>query len=139
MQPLQPLECGICGRIFRTLHDYNDHEAKKLIVNGKVVGEYDIDKALYITRRTPRKHYMIKFHAYPISVKILETLKSQGIESILIIEENRADGKEVYYMASVKDYDNCAVFQEEGYDPQKAFPLERMKILKTTYMNEVIW
>jgi len=97
---------------------------EKIFVNENYVGE--VVGNIYMTWRTPKKHFYIKGQGYPISTSILDRLKELGVTIIRIIEINRKDGRNKVYETMIEHYETATTFQENGYDEQKCCPLKRM-------------
>lgn len=64
------------------------HETNKkmemLQLNGKIVGKIDEKKKIYISERTS-DHFFRKFSGFGMSVKILNYLRSEDVETIIIL------------------------------------------------------
>jgi len=92
-------------------------------LNGKTVGKTVGDK--YFTSRNAKTHFYKKRQGYPISVSVLNELKSRGIKKIILRESNRSDRRILIYWCFVSDFDFVSSFKEKKYDVQKCIPLRR--------------
>jgi len=100
----------------------NVNEEWKLYYKNKNCGTIK-DGGFHIFRAS-HKHYYIRGRGYPISEAILLYLKEQNISWIELME-SRVKGYN-YYRTTVDEYLSSPLFNHEGYDDQRCFPLRKM-------------
>ena len=95
---------------------------RKIELDGKIVGQMNLDNFTYITNRIKSKHLMRKFNGYGISETVLNHLKKYNIKKILILTDNGE------YRFMLNQYlDTHLIYIEGENDAQMFVRLEEAK------------
>ena len=97
---------------------------KEYYVGARMVGV--LSKGVYTTIRNSTVHYYRLGKGYPISNQKLKEVKGDGGHTVHIVEQ-RKDGTERVYEASIQAYLDAVIIEEPPYEKQNCLPLKQMK------------
>jgi len=95
--------------------------------HGRKIGVYKKESKTFVTWRTTKYHYFIKYSGYAMSNTVLSKLKNLGCQTIIIIEQRNDSTKRKLTTPLLKYYEHGAYHTDNNADHQRVLSLDHFK------------
>lgn len=106
--------------------------------NNKLLGYLDRENNRYITKRD-QKHFFNKFKGFGLSIGVIDILKQNLIENVLIIFEGREaliSSVDSFLVHGIEYIDNSQESNKTGVQPSSASSVRRNNLPVASYENK---